>query len=612
MHPSIHVVDWLVFGAVLLISLLVGVYQACSGGKQKTSGEYLLGNRNLPFIPTTISLTVSFISTNNIIGFAAETYSNGAQYIVTVLGYILGVLMAIFIFIPIFYPLHLVSVNEYLLLRYDSRLVHIVGSVLTVWDALNFSGTVLYGASAAIEAMSGFSAQWAIVVSGVICTIYTTIGGIKAVIWTDVFQAIIMFCGLIYVTVSGIMVTSGSSVIQVSKRWGRLNFFEFDPNPTKRLNFYACIFGEAFTAAGVFGYIQAGVQRYANLPTIKQAKWSSFATIPGHITMNVVSSFVGLIVFTFYTNLGCDPFRAKYIPSPNHILPYFMATEIAIPALTGLFLACLISSSLSTASSSLNASAANTWEDLLKYWFPDISEDRKSFWLKALVAGYGVIAILVALAVTLFTGIIDQIIMTISSCLQGPASGLFFIGAFIPWVNWKGASVGGISGFLFGLWLVIGSFYSEAHWQPLPTNTDNCTAQVFQNISDTLTTTSFNLLGTTTPVINGTLGAVPEITGIARLYNVSFLWKRQVVAAFTIGVSLIVSLITGIRRPGTIPPHLVHPLIRRFVGKDITKEENDAYEFQENPEKNSENECTDKNIGITEVKEENNPNVTDT
>ena len=112
MEPSIHWADWLIFAAVLLVSLLVGVYQACAGGKQKTSEEYLRGNRQLPFIPTTISLMVSFISTNSIIGYAAETYTYGSQYSMSILGYALGTVMAVVIFIPVFYPLQLVSVNE--------------------------------------------------------------------------------------------------------------------------------------------------------------------------------------------------------------------------------------------------------------------------------------------------------------------------------------------------------------------------------------------------------------------------------------------------------------------------------------------------------------------
>ena len=112
MIPSIHWADWLIFAGVLLVSLLVGVYQACAGGKQKTAGEYLMGNRQLPFIPVTLSLLASYVSTNSIIGYAAETYTYGAQYSMSIIGYTLGVFLAIYIFIPLFYPLRLISVNE--------------------------------------------------------------------------------------------------------------------------------------------------------------------------------------------------------------------------------------------------------------------------------------------------------------------------------------------------------------------------------------------------------------------------------------------------------------------------------------------------------------------
>ena len=110
--PQLHIVDYVVFAATLAISLGIGVYHSFVGGKQKTIEEYLLGNRQMGFIPVTLSMMVSYISTINLLGYPAEMYAFGAQYWLGVFGVVLGACLASWVFVPLFYPLQLVSVNE--------------------------------------------------------------------------------------------------------------------------------------------------------------------------------------------------------------------------------------------------------------------------------------------------------------------------------------------------------------------------------------------------------------------------------------------------------------------------------------------------------------------
>ena len=110
--PPLHWSDWLVFGLMMATSLGIGVYYAFSGGKQKSTNEYLLGNRKMNIIPVTLSLMVSYISTLTLLGIPAEVYSYGGQYWLGSFGGAIGTSMACIIFVPVFYPLKLVSVNE--------------------------------------------------------------------------------------------------------------------------------------------------------------------------------------------------------------------------------------------------------------------------------------------------------------------------------------------------------------------------------------------------------------------------------------------------------------------------------------------------------------------
>ena len=110
--PRLHWADWVVFVIMLCIALGIGVYYAFTGGRQKTTGEYLMGNRQMNLIPVTLSLMVSYISTLTLLGYPAEMYAFGSQYWMSAFGKGAGALIACYLFVPVLYPLKLVSVNE--------------------------------------------------------------------------------------------------------------------------------------------------------------------------------------------------------------------------------------------------------------------------------------------------------------------------------------------------------------------------------------------------------------------------------------------------------------------------------------------------------------------
>ena len=104
--------DYLIFSSMLLISVGIGIYHACSGGKQRTTFEYLLGNRAMGIAPVAISLMVTYSSALTLLGYPAEVYAHGSQWFVATAGTMLGSIGAIYLFLPVLYPLKLTSVNE--------------------------------------------------------------------------------------------------------------------------------------------------------------------------------------------------------------------------------------------------------------------------------------------------------------------------------------------------------------------------------------------------------------------------------------------------------------------------------------------------------------------
>ena len=109
---SFHAVDYVVFGLMLLISAGIGIYYSCTGGKQRTTSEYLLGNRSMKTFPIAMSLMASFLSAITLLGVPSEVFTYGAQYTVVLFSYFIVTATAAIIFVPIFHRLRLTSVHE--------------------------------------------------------------------------------------------------------------------------------------------------------------------------------------------------------------------------------------------------------------------------------------------------------------------------------------------------------------------------------------------------------------------------------------------------------------------------------------------------------------------
>ena len=111
-NSTFHWLDYTLFIATLAVSLGIGVFQALTGGRQKTTQEYLLGNRQLSMIPVSISMFMSFFSSIMVLGNTAEMYTRGVQFWLAFVGSSLGYLISIFVFVPLLFPLKLTSAYE--------------------------------------------------------------------------------------------------------------------------------------------------------------------------------------------------------------------------------------------------------------------------------------------------------------------------------------------------------------------------------------------------------------------------------------------------------------------------------------------------------------------
>ncbi|KAG9490556.1 hypothetical protein GDO78_006080 [Eleutherodactylus coqui] len=537
---SFTVWDYVVFGLMLLISAAIGIYYAFAGGGQKTAKDFLMGGRSMTAVPVALSLTASFMSAVTVLGTPAEVYRFGAMFSIFAITYTLVVLLTAEIYLPVFYRLGITSTYEYLEIRFN-KYVRLIGTVLFIIQTILYTGIVIYAPALALNQVTGFDLWGAVVATGVVCTFYCTMGGLKAVVWTDVFQVGIMVAGFTSVIIRAVVVQGGIAPILNDSFYGdRLNFWDFNPNPLQRHSFWTIIIGGTFTWTGIYGVNQSQVQRYIACKSRFHAKMSLYVNLVGLWAILTCAVLSGLAMYSIYKD--CDPWTAKFVSAPDQLMPY-LALDILrdYPGLPGLFVACAYSGTLSTVSSSINALAAVTVEDLVKPYFKSLSETKLSWISKGTSFLYGAVCIAMAGLASLMGGLL-QAALSIFGMVGGPLLGLFTLGILFPFVNSLGAVIGLLVGFTISLWVGIGSqIYPPLPLRSLPKylSVEGC------NFSNT--DTNWNLT-TEIPTVMTTMmetqvGERPILAD--NWYSMSYLYFSTLGTIIALIVGIIASLLSG-------------------------------------------------------------------
>ncbi|XP_023933015.1 sodium-coupled monocarboxylate transporter 1 isoform X2 [Lingula anatina] len=543
-----HWADYVILVAVLVASAATGIYYSLSGGKQKTNHEFLTADRKLKVAPVAVSLLVSLCSAISILGASAEMYYQGTQYYLFTYSLGLAAIVASVTFVPLLYPLRLTSVNEYLELRYKSKSVRILGFVILLIYTVLIMSVAIYAPATALEAVTGLP-LWATILSvGLVSTFYTALGGIKAVVWADVLQSLVMIGGILAIIIQGSLKVGGlEEVWNINDEGGRLDFFDFNPDPTKRHTFWAIIVGGTLQLVAFYGVNQASTQRYCNVETGAKAKLVMILNPPLWFIMYSLICLAGVVVYAYYASINCDPLKAKYIKNANQIIPYFLMDQLSYPGVPGLFIACILSGALSTVSSAQSALAAVTWEDVFKPKLNHIAERKKTWISKGLVIFFGALCIGFAFLTSQLGGTVMQLGLSFQGAANGPLLGMFLLGALVPFANWLGVLIGGILGLAFPLWISFGAYLHKPPTNYLPTNISGClsdrNASMVSSAVDLLVTN----LTTVPSVLASDSPAQDRESGfdLTRLYTVSYMWYGAVGLITTLVFGTVISLITG-------------------------------------------------------------------
>ncbi|XP_046397417.1 sodium-coupled monocarboxylate transporter 2-like isoform X2 [Ischnura elegans] len=485
-------------------------------------------------------------------GMPAEMYVYGTQFWIIVIPVLLASVGTGLLFVPVFHELQLTSTYEYFSMRFDSK-VRKLGSLLYIINNLLFIPLIIYVPGLAFSQASGLSPHVITPAVCLICIFYTSMGGLKAVMWADTLQTLLMFGSMVTIVVIGTAALGGPArVWQMNQEGGRIEFFNFDPDPTTRHSFWTVTIGSLFIWLADVSANQGMIQRFLSMPTLKKAHWCLVILTLGSATIVSISCYAGLVVYATYRH--CDLISTKLVERNDQLLPYFvMDIAQSTPGLPGVFMAGIFSAALSSMSTGLNSMSGVIYKDFLQNWFKkEPSEAMASFIMKITCVIIGVICTVLVFVVEKM-GPVIQITGSLLSVALGPLLAMFVLGMLFPWANSMGALYGGLIGLVCSSTLVIGSqqaiFSGKLTYPVKPVSHIGCPDDIPTPAS---MVKNWN---------NSSMNVVDD--EVFFLFRVSYRYYTLMGFAVALSAGLIISACTP--RPPRVDPRLLSPPIRAWV-----------------------------------------------
>lgn len=351
--------DYAVLLLLLVLMILVGLY---FGREEKSTHDFFLGGRKIPWWAACLSFVATEISAVTLISVPAVAYMENWEYAQFFIGSLLARVVIAWLFIPAFYRYNCTSIYEFLGYRFGSE-TQIAGSLLFFITRLLASGVRLMVACLAVSILIGWPLLPTILLFSLICTLYIAWGGIKAVVWTNVVQALtFIIAGVVAIGFLLHQIDGGAgAVVALAGAAGKLKVFNWGPAPglgeyLKNLLSDPNIFVLAtlngfFGSMAAFGTDQELMQRLLTVETRRESQKTMLLTPVGSFLVMVIFLSIGACLYVFYNQHPGLPLPAKL----DKIFPHFIEQTMP-PLMRGLMLAAIVLASIDSPLGSLTSS----------------------------------------------------------------------------------------------------------------------------------------------------------------------------------------------------------------------------------------------------------------
>ena len=434
------VIDVVILFAYLAAMMVLGFVV---GKSNKTQEDYFVGGRSMPWLPVALSVAATTISANGFVGNPGYGYTEGLLPYMQSITIPLACFFALTTTAPMFYHLRVSSVYEYMELRLGrwSRLMAVAQFFI---NSLIQVSSMVFVPSLLIQMVTGWELNVIVPLVVISAIIYTVAGGIKAVIWTDAIQMIVMWGGLIAVIICSVR-DSGlgffGSIAEAAEA-GRYNAFLFTSDLTKTNGFLAACFG-IFMWTRYFCFDQAQMQRVLTSKSMGGVKRSFMSSTIVMVVMTLTMLFVGTLLYGYY--------GGKEFATVNEIMITFILNDLPV-GIVGLVVAAVFAAAMSSVDSLLNSMTTVFTKDIYELYFA--KEKGKTLSLKQTMYVSVVLGVVIIGIVILgFSGTVKSVLDVVGSYISyfaGPALGAFLLAMFTRKANDKGVAVGFVVGLILG------------------------------------------------------------------------------------------------------------------------------------------------------------------
>jgi SSS family transporter len=432
-------IDWSLIAFYLCFTAVIGFYYYRKDKQSTDNADFFLGGRNIPWWAAGVSLYAT--GTSAISYIATPAYSFGKEWLLlanNVVGMVGTIFVAIWI-VPLIRRLSLMSVYHYLEMRFHPHIRVLASGLAIVLQLGGRMSIVLYLPSLAMSAVTGINVTQAILIMGVVTIMYTALGGMKAVIWTDFIQVVVMLGGAFVAFGYIVMHVDGGLIgmFELANADGKMRTFNWDFNLTQ-----ATVWG--FLMLNILGVLvypqdQVMMQRVLSTKSDKAAGRSVWTLAAIVVPGNLAFFSIGTALYVFYKQ---HPANLNPMLSVDSTFPQFIAAEL--PAgITGLIIAGIFAASMSTLSSCINSVATLVSVDFYERYAKKATPKRSMVLAEFTTVIGGCIGI--GTALLLAKANIQSALETsfaLGGLLGGGFAGCYALGMFTKRANWQGAMIG--------------------------------------------------------------------------------------------------------------------------------------------------------------------------
>ncbi len=442
---------------IVFIIITVGnvIFGASFFLKNKTSSQFTTGGGKLPAWVVGMSIFATFVSSISFLALPGKAYMSDWNALVFSFAIPVAAILAAKFFVPLYRSLGSVSAYNYLEVRFGAW-ARIYASLCYILTQLMRTGAILLLLALPLNALFGWNIKTIIIVTGIAVTVYSMMGGIQAVIWTDAIQGIILVVGALIC--AGLLTFSmpegPSQIFEIAAANHKFSLGSLGASVSESTFWVVLIYG-LFINLQNYGIDQNFVQRYMTTSSEKKAKSSALFGALLYVPVSVIFFYIGTALFSYYTA------RPDLLPANidgDKVFPHFIVNGLPT-GLTGLLIASIFAAGMSTVSTSINSTATIVLSDYYQKYFEKNTNEKsemKVLYIASVI--FGVLGILISLSLVGVESVLDAW-WSLASIFSGGMLGLFLLAFLSKKVRNIDAAIGVIIGVLVIVWMSLSPLY---------------------------------------------------------------------------------------------------------------------------------------------------------